>query len=132
VSFEKEFNKATEIVIDANEKVVRGAALELFGAIIKLTPVDTGRLRGNWQASVNSSLKSVVSTTDKGGSSTITRAKSAVNKFALKDVIYFTNNLPYAEVIENGSAGRRPNGMVRNSVKAFIPYLEKMARKYKK
>jgi len=132
MTFESEFKKASEIVIDANEKVVRGAALELFGAIIKLTPVDTGRLRGNWQASVNSPLKSELNTTDKSGNTTQSKAKAAVNGFGLKDVIYFTNNLPYAEVIENGGPGRRPNGMLRNSIKAFKPELEKMARKYKK
>jgi hypothetical protein len=132
VSFELEFKRATEIVINANEKVIRGAALELFGAIIKLTPVDTGRLRGNWQASVNTPLSSVSSTTDKGGNSTLTRSKAGIAAFSLSDVIYFTNNLPYAETIENGSGKRRPVGMVKSSIKAFTPYLEKIARKVKK
>lgn len=134
MSFDSDWKKATNLVISANEKVVRGAALQLFSAIVLATPVLTGRLRGNWQASMNSRKTGQLATKDgsAGGSATTRKARGELKGYALKDVIYFTNNLPYAAIIEHGGENRRPHGMVRNSVKVFRPALERLAREQKK
>ena len=47
--FKLNLAKATK----ASEKVARSALTELFSSIVISTPVDTGRLRGNWQISDN-------------------------------------------------------------------------------
>lgn len=134
MSFEAEYDRATNIVINANEKVIRAAALELFKAIIVPTPVKTGRLRGNWQASINSPRTSELADVDSSetGGPTILKGEEATRGYSIKDTIYFTNNLPYAEVIEFGGLNRRPFAMVRNALKIFGPALEKMARVYNK
>jgi len=93
------------------ERVVKGAKMALFGGIIRDTPVDTGRLAGNWQCSIGSPAS--------GETSSLGR-ESAVAGLAGKlgtaeDDSYLTNNLPYAERIEfeGWSREKSPEGMVR-------------------
>jgi hypothetical protein len=46
----KEFAKKVDKNID---DVGRTVAIDLFSAIVKQSPVDTGRFRNNWNASIN-------------------------------------------------------------------------------
>jgi hypothetical protein len=49
--------------------MVRGTLFNLSSRIIKESPVDTGRFRGNWQASVNTPKKGKLQRKDKSGNS---------------------------------------------------------------
>jgi len=54
---------------------------------------------------------------------------STVKRYNLSDdSIWFTNNLPYADRVENGWSTQRPQGMVRSTVKMFKPLIESIAR----
>ena len=114
----KDFNKKTE---KAALNVFRGTALSLFGRIVKRTPVDTGRLRGNWQASIN------ISPSGNGD----TNYRTTVGGVKLGDSIYLTNNLPYANAIENGHSKQAPVGMVRVTIVEFEHTVAMQARKNK-
>jgi hypothetical protein len=96
------------------DQVRRASILELFSLVILGTPVDTGRLRGNWQTTINSPTDSVRDKLDKSGSEAI--ADVAANLGGLMDVVWFVNNLPYAEAIEMGGSRQAPAGMVRKNV----------------
>ena len=74
----KRFNKKAE---DAAERVFKGTSLSLFGKVVKRTPVDTGRARGNWMAGLNSPSN------DSPGYETI------IGRAKLGDSIFLTNNL---------------------------------------
>lgn len=91
-----------------------GTAIQVFNNVIIETPVDSGRARGNWQASLGTPAASVVSEEAAKG------AKEDVSKdiaqWTLKDTAYLTNNLPYIEPLELGWSGQRPNGWVRANV----------------
>ena len=113
------------------------AAITIFGDIIKATPVGNaqywapvngkpakappgytgGRLRGNWQASVNSPIDTSIANIDANGGETINKMTAVVTAAKGEDTIYMTNNLPYAQRIEYGySSKQRPMGMVRVSI----------------
>lgn len=96
------------------DKAVKKVCFDLTRAIIFDTPVDTGRLRGNWQASIGIPIGSTLEKTDKGGGDTLTLAMSAINN-APKNIFYLTNNLPYAYRVEfeGWSKVKAPKGMVR-------------------
>lgn len=96
------------------DKVVKKVCFDLTKAIIFDTPVDTGRLRANWQASIGNPINSNKNSTDKNGSDTFALALSAINN-APKNIFYLTNNLPYAYRIEfeGWSKIKAPKGMVR-------------------
>lgn len=95
-------------------------ALELFARIVLRTPVDTGRLRGNWQAAVNVFAPGTLDTTDPGGGETIRAATGIVTGATPFATLTLTNNLPYAARIEYDNWSKQaPAGMVRVSVAEF-------------
>lgn len=103
--------------------VVRRASLELMTSIVLKTPVDTGRARASWQASLNRVDPSVTYTlTDKDGTKTIVRGAAAINQWRDGDTIVLFSNLPYMPVLEFGRNDGRPGskqapqGMVRVSI----------------
>lgn len=107
---------------------LRKTSIELFGRVIMRTPVDTGRLRGNWQATGASPAVGVTDIADaaapasqNGSGNSISR--TAMETFILGDgestVFHLANNLPYATVVEYGSSQQAPSGMVRISVAEF-------------
>ena len=130
MTLERQIKKALALVIDASEKTIRATAIKLFGAIAEDTPVDTGRLRGNWMAQLNSP-----STRERKGVVTAGIAErvadSAIASFDLGDSIFISNNLPYAKIIEEGNSRIRPHGMVRRNVAAFDSELRKQAKKHR-
>jgi len=94
------------------DQVRRASALELFRLVIFATPVDSGRLRGNWQTTINSAATGERATDDPTGGMAL--AEAMANLGGLTDVVWFVNNLPYAERIEyEGWSRQAPEGMVR-------------------
>lgn len=94
-------------------------AIELLSRVVKKTPVDTGRARGNWQLGIDVVPLEVLEDVDKSGGSTITKGLSA-----LKDLrgpgfqtIFLSNNLAYIEALEEGhSQNQAPQGMLAVSI----------------
>lgn len=138
-----EFRKKTALKLD---KTFRGTVLSLFSKVILRTPVgnadlwDTkykpknyigGRLRGNWQAQINGIPSGVVDTEDSKGGKTISSANAIVGRAKAGDSIFLINNLPYAEVIENGRSTQAPSGMVKVTVAEFQQVLNAQATKNK-
>ena len=100
----------------ALESVFRGTSLSLFSRIIRRTPVDTGRARGNWMAGLNSPSET-------GGEvgATVARAR-------LGDSLFLTNNLPYIHRLEYGSSDQAPQGMLRITIAEYQQTVRKEAR----
>ena len=110
-------------VPDAEENAlefVQLLALKVFRQIILLTPVDTGRARGNWQIDVGSSPMTQVAV-GRGNSRAragrqVANAVPVVEKAKLGDTIYIANNLPYISLLEEGSSKQAPHGMVERAM----------------
>lgn len=113
------------------ETVARQVSFKLFSAVIKASPVDTGRFRMNWQTAGAVAPSGVIDGTDKGGAAAIGDAASYI--FAASDWNEFTltNNLPYAERLEYGWSNQAPQGFVRVNVARFNTLLEEEAAKVK-
>ena len=95
------FNKKTE---EKSLKIFRAIGFDMFGRIVKRTPVDTGRLRNNWQITP---------------------------KVRLGEKLYITNNLPYAKRIEDGYSQQAPAGMVKVTIAEFDSIVRKYAKAFK-
>ena len=106
----------SQIVARANGHVdnkIRAATSEVFSNIIQMTPVDTGRARGNWQCTIGSPFMGE----DDSGS--VMKANSVIPRRA-GSVVYLTNNVPYIGKLEyDGHSRQAPAGMVRVSVALF-------------
>jgi len=97
----KDFAKKHEMDI---EKTVRTIALHVWNGVTNKTPVDTGRARANWNLATGSAdTSTTISTSEKHFS---------LSKGDGKKVIYITNNLPYINMLENGSSRKATRGMV--------------------
>jgi hypothetical protein len=107
--------QALEKAATAHRKI----ALELFTRIVMRTPVDTGRLRGNWQPGAGVYVMEPVDSTDPGGGATIAMISQTVLGAAPFVALTLSNNLPYAGRIEYGYSKQAPAGMVRISAAEF-------------
>lgn len=112
--------------LDVLDKVRRASVLELFKLVIESTPVDTGRLRGNWQATINTPATAAIDRDDASGS--LALAQAVANLGSLVDVVWFTNNLPYAESIEYGHSRQAPEGMLRRHVASWKRIVDAKAK----
>ena len=116
-------------------QAVASAALQVFSATMTRTPVDTGRLRGNWQAAIDREPKGTV---DRNASAAMSEARAVTQGFK-EGSIFLVNNLPYAAVVEFGLYGdgpktfggfskQAPRGMLRVSAAEFDSALRKAVR----
>lgn len=109
------------------DTVVRKVTLDVFGAVILKTPVDTGRARMNWIASAEKYSTNSTEGVDPSGSKAIGNVTAIVNQSKVGGIVYLVNNLPYAHRLEYGYSQQAPNGMVRLSVAEFEQWLKKAA-----
>jgi hypothetical protein len=111
------------------DKVIKKAALELFSKVIMDTPVDTGRLRANWNVSIGSADESIDDNASdksrsKSGSSTCKKAEEKLKADKTYMPIFLTNNMPYVKKIEyGGSPNKAPQGMVRLNMALYNMFL---------
>ena len=109
--------KQIEAANDKVESIVKVTMIELFNRVIQKSPVDTGRFRANWNCSIGSPNLSTSQAIDPSGSGAISKATSTVVSYTLNgQSVFLTNNLPYADRLENGWSKQAPNGMVRLSM----------------
>lgn len=123
------------------ETVMRAVSLKLFSAIIKASPVDTGRFRMNWQTAGATPKSGLVAGTDKTGGKSVASATTFISNTQVWQEFTLTNNLPYANVIEYGGypgdgpntvggfSRQAPQGVVRVNVVRFQQLLNEEAAK---
>ena len=109
------------------ERIRRVFIGNLCIAIIDRTPVLTGYLKGNWQASIGKPEMDVVPRKSKNGASIKAMALAVLARLKGDEVFYFSNNAPYVLRIEyEGHSGKAPDGMARISL-AEVGQLVNMA-----
>lgn len=116
-------------IADTEEKIedaIALIALDSLRGVVRKSPVDTGRFRGNWIVSKNAPNAKSSEVTDKNGGQTITKGSGVIDTFKVDtdSRIIIQNNLPYANRLENGWSKQAPNGMVALTV-------AEMQRKYR-
>lgn len=117
------------IVIKVGEKVVR------------ISPVDTGLFRGNWQLTVDEETSGVLAREDQTGDSTVAAIASKANKLTAGQVAYILNHVEYgydleygtyngptAKVTEEGFSRQAPEGMVRVTASRFTSIVNEAVR----
>ena len=128
MSFASDVQRFSVKAEKAVDKTVRAITFALFREVIQRTPVDTGRLKGNWQTTVNAPATTVLTRDDVIGGRAISEIVSNGGGWGSKT--FLTNNLPYAERIEfdGWSHTKAPAGMVRVSFARITAIVGKAAR----
>jgi hypothetical protein len=98
----------------------RAVSLSLLTGLVRTTPVDTGRAKGNWFVSNTSSNRTQsdvrrLSQALSEGSSVISQAK-VLNY----PTITLSNNLPYIERLNDGSSTQAPAKFVENEITRVV------------
>lgn len=133
IGFGTQWKRAVDIVTKKSEQAAQESFIELFVNIVNDTPVKTGNLRGNWNVSVGGASQTESHILDPTGE----KARRAINyvirnKWKSDQQLFFTNNAPYAELIEYGrSRVQAPYGMVRINIANFDYIVNKWAKIYK-
>ena len=120
----------SDIVSRTNSRVdtqIRKATIELFSSVVKGTPVDTGRARGNWQCTIGNAATDQVEHTDKSGAGAISDIVATVPQKS-GSVVWLANNVPYIRKLEyspvgKGGSSQAPSGMVRINIQRFASFL---------
>lgn len=131
MSFALDVSKFVEKAKKNPEKVMRQVSIKLFSAIIKASPVDTGRFRMNWMASGGTPATGTTAATDKSGNIATGNATSFVLKATDWREFTLTNNLPYAQRLEYGWSQQAPQGFVRVNISRFQQLINEEANKVK-
>jgi hypothetical protein len=111
--------------------VVTKMTLDVFNAVIMKTPVDTGRARANWRASVGKYSVFVDDDCDKTGQEAMAQVAAVIGPAKGGGISYLTNSLSYISVLEYGRASGKPgsiqapNGMVRITCQEFQDYVQR-------
>lgn len=118
----QEWAKKTGLKTD---KVVEIACIKLSTEIMKRTPVDSGRLVGNWIPSINTPQLNEIEKNSPDYVGVVNNANKASGK-----TFWLVNNLPYVRRIEyeGWSKVKAPQGMVRVSIQSFRTFLEEATR----
>jgi hypothetical protein len=117
LKFQKNFEKKSN---DAFGKIV----FDVGESVLKLTPVDTGRARGNWQYGINTSPIGTTESTVEP----IPELRTTAGSVEIGDEVNISNNLPYIEALEDGHSQQAANGMVKITVTKWKPIVAKVMR----
>lgn len=125
----EEFIKKTQLNASL---VVKKVAMDVFASIIKKTPVDTGRAKGNWQISLDTPIHTSRMEYDifrgEFGAEREAEAQSVLSQIKEGEnvTVFITNNLTYIKPLEFGRSQKQaPNGMVRVTIQEARDYLRK-------
>ncbi len=105
-------------------QVQRAIGLHVISQVIQRSPVDTGRFRMGWQAKVgNPSLWMPPEGAESyavPNASTLLASSGLTTPF---QALYITNNLPYAERLEEGWSKQAPEGIVAQTVASINQFI---------
>ena len=98
----------------------RKLSISLLRGLTKVTPVDTGRARGNWFVGMSTPNRTI----DQNRKSTeaISDGLSVINKATATDYpsIVISNNLPYIEKLNDGHSGQAPKKFVESEISRVV------------
>ncbi|ELY5803494.1 HK97 gp10 family phage protein [Cronobacter sakazakii] len=115
------------------EQVIRKVFLGIHTRLVMMSPVLTGRFRGNWQIGLDNLPEGTLDVYDKTGTETIARGALVIEQFKVgMKSVYFTNNLPYAYALEMGHSQQAPGGMVRITAAEFQRFFDAAAKEVRK
>lgn len=107
------------------ETIARKVTLDVFSAVVKRSPVDTGRFKGNWNASYGAPNYTVSQRIDK---TPLLSTGKNIQRDALAlpvgGITFLSNGLPYAKRLEDGWSKQAPGGMVKLAQVEFSRFVD--------
>lgn len=95
-----EWVEAVEVKMD---NIFQTVVIQAGELVVRISPVDTGLFRGNWQLTIDSESSGAISRLDPEGSSTIAAIVSKANNLRAGQIAYILNHIEYGYDLENGT-----------------------------
>lgn len=121
-------NRWVEDTETAIDETLRTIVMKIGESVVTLSPVDTGRFKGNWQLTIDTESSFSLVTEDKEGNATLAKMASVVNSFNAGQIAYIQNNVLYGYDLEYGYSRQAPDGMVRVTEARFARIVEEAVR----
>ena len=127
-SFAETLSQFRDKALDDMSEIFRKVVIQIGATVVRLSPVDTGRFRGNWQFTIDSPASASLDNYDKEGHETIARLVSEAQSLEFGQTAYFVNNLIYSIPLEFGHSNQAPAGMVRITIELFQSFVDEAVR----
>lgn len=115
------------------DDVARDVVINIGKSVVEMSPVGDpdlwatkpppgyvgGRFRANWQHGFGSTASGTLNEIDASGGVSLANIQSGVDSNPAAGVHFISNNLPYAQRLENGYSSQAPAGMVGLTVIKF-------------
>lgn len=129
--FARALKRATKrLTQDEAALFLKKVAFDALAGVLEKSPVDTGRFKANWRVGINAPDRSTIvgrkDTSPVGtpgrATSTFARVSTKLAKVKGGSTIYISNNLPYAQVLEDGSSqqAQGPNAIVGRTFRELL------------
>lgn len=117
-SFAKKIRKVGQNVQTNATAAVRKLAVRINQVVITETPVNSGRARNNWFATVGlpSEETTDLKRYDKTGQTRINKNNAEISTVGEDQSVYISNNLAYIKKLNEGSSAQAPAGFVEAAV----------------
>lgn len=112
----------------AVDNTLQTIAIRVGETLVTLSPVDTGRFKGNWQLTIGDSANASLIREDPTGFATINEMKSKVSGFTAGQIAYIQNFVLYGYDLEYGSSKQAPDGVLRITAARFQQLVNEAAR----
>ena len=130
-TFEAQLKEFSDVLLPEYQTVfVKKISMELLKKLINKSPVDTGRFRGAWVVGRNTPDRSEPDNPDPTGIATEIKGISDIGAIREGDIVYISNNLDYALMLEYGWSKQAPQGMAAislNEIEAWLQGVKKTA-----
>lgn len=119
MSFAKSLSIADEMEDEIN-KEARALGINLLNGLTRVTPVDTGRARGNWFVGINTSIRSIDN--ERRAAQAVVNGVKVIDRAKTLDYpeIVLSNNLPYIERLNDGYSTQAPKKFVESEINRVV------------
>lgn len=108
-------------------QVVRETAIGLFSAVMRSSPVDSGRARGAWMFTI-AQPSNVAPINIRSEGEVEAEILTGTASYRPGDTLWFSNNVSYILPLEYGHSQQSPQGMVRLNVMKFQAFVNKASK----
>lgn len=140
-NFDDVINQWVENVQTKVDDILQTLVIKVGESLIRMSPVDSGRFRGNWQLGIESGTTSSLNRFDPDGTSTLQELASKANSFTAGQIAYIQNHVLYGydleygtyngptqKVTDEGFSRQAPHGMVRVTETRFMELVNEAIR----
>lgn len=110
--FEDVINHWVEEVEDDVKSILQTIVFRIGREVVTLSPVDTGRFKGNWQLTIGSPATGSLLRYDESGGIVLGDMSRVVRTLSPGQVAYIQNTVAYGYDLEHGSSKQAPYGIV--------------------